>query len=160
MFGMAKFDAEMIWCQFLNTTAKFGTTFPDGGTRTSIDREWWLLFPTGLWLVAVISQRLVDGCLDGCSVSWSVGHNGDVHAKRAKNESQKNGFGPQIPWHNLAHFCCAKFCHAKSRLFLIFPAPVSLPHAPYTTMPSRYPMPHSPELHLTTQHPNPNPNQD
>ena len=19
----------------------------------------------------------------------------------------------QIPWHNLAHFCCAKFCHFK-----------------------------------------------
>ena len=31
--------------------------------------------------------------------------------------------GLQIPWLNLAHFCCAEFCHPKSRLFLIFPSP-------------------------------------
>ena len=23
----------------------------------------------------------------------------------------------KIPWHNLAHFCCAKCCHSKFRLF-------------------------------------------
>ena len=26
----------------------------------------------------------------------------------------------QITWHNLVHFCCAKICHSKLRLFLIF----------------------------------------
>ena len=27
--------------------------------------------------------------------------------------------GLQIPWHNVAHFRCAKLCHSKCRLFLI-----------------------------------------
>ena len=35
-FGMAKFGAVQIWHEFLNTTAKFGTKFPDCGIRTSI----------------------------------------------------------------------------------------------------------------------------
>ena len=36
-----------------------------------------------------------------------------------------NGFGPSnnIPWHDWARFCCAKPCHSKSRLFLVFPSP-------------------------------------
>ena len=52
--GSAKFGVEKIWHQFLNTTEKLGANLPDCGTR-SIDCEWWLLFPMGLWLVAVIS---------------------------------------------------------------------------------------------------------
>ena len=32
--------------------------FADCGTRTSIDSEWWLFFPMGLWLVAAISYSL------------------------------------------------------------------------------------------------------
>ena len=54
-------------------------------------------------------------------ISWSVGHSGGVHAKTGKTETWKNGFGPQIPRHNLPHFCCAKLCHTKCYLFLIFP---------------------------------------
>ena len=64
MFGIAKFGAQKIWHQILlNTTAKFGTKFPDRGTRTSIRRECWLLFPLGLWLVAVKSSFLASRCL-------------------------------------------------------------------------------------------------
>ena len=33
---MANFGAAKIWHKFLNTMAKFGTTFPDHGIRTSI----------------------------------------------------------------------------------------------------------------------------
>ena len=86
--GIAKFGAEKIWHQFSDTTAKFCTKLADCGTTTSIDREWWLLFPTGLWLLAVIPWRPLDGCLDGCPYFLEVvGHNGDVHGKRAKNDS-------------------------------------------------------------------------
>ena len=59
-FGMAKIGAEKIWRQFLNTTGKFGTTFPDCGTRTILHRGgvggcccflmasgWSVLFPRG-----------------------------------------------------------------------------------------------------------------
>ena len=54
-FGMAKCDVEKIWREFENAAAKCGTKPADGGTRTMVDREWWLPFPAGLWLVAVIS---------------------------------------------------------------------------------------------------------
>ena len=33
---------------------KFWYKFQDCGTRTSIGREWWLLFPVGIWFVALI----------------------------------------------------------------------------------------------------------
>ena len=52
-FGMAKSGREKIWHQLENTTAKFGTKLPACGTRTSVDREWWLLFPIGLALVVI-----------------------------------------------------------------------------------------------------------
>ena len=77
-----------LWCgensaPILKYYRKIWYKSPDCSTKTSIDRVWWLVFPLGLWLVAVISRRLLDGCLDG----WSVGHNGDAHTKRAKNET-------------------------------------------------------------------------
>ena len=52
--GMAKLGAEKICHQFSTTTGKFGTNFPDCGIPR-MDVDWWLLFPTGLWLVAVMS---------------------------------------------------------------------------------------------------------
>ena len=60
-------------------------------------------------------------------ISWSVGHNGGVHAKSAKNDTEKNGFGPQIPGHNLAHFCRAKCCHAKMCLLPMLAATNQIP---------------------------------
>ena len=55
------------------------------------DREWWVLFPTGLWWVAVICWRPLDGC---SYFPGAVGHNGTVHAKRANSDTLKWGFGP------------------------------------------------------------------
>ena len=81
---------EVIWCR-----ENFGAKSPDCGTRTSIDREWWLLFPVGLWLIAAISWRLLDGCFGGGSYYLvAVAHNGNVRTKSAKNDTEKNGFGP------------------------------------------------------------------
>ena len=93
-FGMAKLGAEKIWHQVLNTTETFGTKFPDRGT-TSIDRErcyflwafgWLLLFLGGFWMVVV-----------------------SLHAKSAKNDTEKIAMGLKIPWHNLAHFVVPNF---------------------------------------------------
>ena len=56
---MAKFGAENICHQFLNTAATFGTKSPDCGTRTGTDREWRLLFPVGLWLVAAAKSSFL-----------------------------------------------------------------------------------------------------
>ena len=53
---------------------------PDCGTRASVDRERWLLLPTGLWLVAVVSWRPLNGCLGG-----AAGRNATAHAERANN---------------------------------------------------------------------------
>ena len=75
--GMAKFGAEKNLAPILKYRAKVWHKFPDCGGRTRIDREWWLLFPVGLWLVAVISWRLLDGCLAGCCYFLEAsGHNG------------------------------------------------------------------------------------
>ena len=45
-----------IWCRekmaILKYHCKIWWKFPDCGARTGIDRERWLLFPTGLWVVA------------------------------------------------------------------------------------------------------------
>ena len=39
--------------------------------------------------------QLLDSGLDGCSCFLeAVGHDGNVHAKSTKNDTQKNGFGP------------------------------------------------------------------
>ena len=36
-----------------------------------------------------------SGYLDGCSyLLEAVGHSGNVHAKRAKSDTEKNGLGP------------------------------------------------------------------
>ena len=59
---MAKFGVEIFLAPILRYHWKIWYKFPDCGTRTSIDCEWWLLFPTGLWLVAVICWGLLDGC--------------------------------------------------------------------------------------------------
>ena len=72
--------------------------FPDCGTRTWIDRGWWLSFPMGLRLVAVNCSRFVGGRLDGCSYfREAVGHNENANAKRANNDIQKAS-DLQIPW--------------------------------------------------------------
>ena len=66
----------------------FGTKFPDCATRTNYDHEWWLSFPLGLSLLAVISWWPLGGCWDGCPhFLEAVGHNGNVHASRAKNDT-------------------------------------------------------------------------
>ena len=82
--GGAKFCAENIWHQFMNTTENFGTK------------------PPRLWhknkhrprMVVVITCGLVVAC---CYF---------LEATELK-----------IPWHYLAPFCCAKFCHSKLCLF-------------------------------------------
>ena len=102
---------------------------PDRGTTRSTDRERWLLFRTGLWVVAAVSWRRPDGCLDGgssfleASGCFVVGHKGNVHAKSAKNDTQKPASDLQIPRHNLAHFCCAQCWASTVLLFLLLPLP-------------------------------------
>ena len=56
-FGGVTLGAEKIWLQFLNTTESFGTTTGLWHNKRRLGR--WLLFPTGLWLVAAILSRLV-----------------------------------------------------------------------------------------------------
>ena len=46
--------------QVLKYQCKIWYKYPKFGTRTSIDCECWFLFPMGLWLVALISWRLLD----------------------------------------------------------------------------------------------------
>ena len=50
-----------IWCKF-----------PDCGTKTSVDREWWWVFPTGLWLVAVIPYSFWMAAWMVAPVSWRL----------------------------------------------------------------------------------------
>ena len=119
--GAAKFAAENIWYQLSNIKV------PDGGTGTSIDGEWWLLFPfwhlvgccyfveaSGrlLWMFGLISRRLSGTML--------------VRMPRERRMTRrKEASDLQIPRHNLAHCCCAKFCHSNFWLFLISPSPSS-----------------------------------
>ena len=42
-----------------------------------------------------------------------VGHNANVHTKSAKNNTRKMASAFQILKRNLAHCCCAKFCHSN-----------------------------------------------
>ena len=86
---------------FLNTTAKFGTNFPDCGTSSSRDRAWWLSCPVGVWLAAVVAWRRLEGRLEGLLFfpggirRLVVGHNGNAHAKSAAGDTpRKIGFGP------------------------------------------------------------------
>ena len=41
----------------------------------------------------------------------------------------------QIPWHDLARFCCAKFCRSEFGLFLMLPPPVSAGEKPKKQLP-------------------------
>ena len=60
----------------------------------------------GLWLVAVVSWRLLDGCWDGCSyLPEAVGLNGNVMPRALKLTPGKMASDLQIPWHNCC--CCA-----------------------------------------------------
>ena len=80
-----------------------------GKLRTSIPPH-----PAG-WLLGWL--RLIPG---GCWAQW----------KCACQESSKRHLEKWLqtfkipPRHKLVHFCCAKFCHCKFCLFLIFPSPV------------------------------------
>ena len=100
---------------------------PDCGTRTRIDRERWWSLPMDLWLVAVISCGLLDGCLGGSSYfPEAVGLLGTLEPFRPRALTmtpRQMASDLQIPRHNLAHFCCAAFCHSRFRLFLSFPSP-------------------------------------
>ena len=89
-FGMAKFGVEKIWYQSLNTTAKFGTN-SQMVAEEQADGEWWLPLPLDLWLVALISWRLL-GTLEMCM------------PRALKMTPRKMASDLQIPWHNLAHF--------------------------------------------------------
>ena len=61
--GTFKIWNGQIWCgenlaPILKSHGKIWYKFPDCSTRTSMDREWGLLFPMGLWLVAAISYSI------------------------------------------------------------------------------------------------------
>ena len=69
-----------------------------------------LLFLGGLWMMALISWRLL-GTIEMCM-------------PRVLNKTPRKMASDLQMWrHNLAHFCCAKICHSKYRLFLISPSP-------------------------------------
>ena len=54
--------------------------FPECGARTSVDPNWWLLFPMGPCLVALTSWRLMGACLDGrCYFMEGASRNGNVN---------------------------------------------------------------------------------
>ena len=118
---MAKFGAAQFWLQFLNTTAKFGANAHivgqehpwsvNGGCYFRWAFGWLLLILQGLWVVAIISWRLL-GTMEMCM------------PRERKMTPGKEAPELKIPRHNLAHFCCAKICLSKFRVFLIFPSPV------------------------------------
>ena len=62
------------------------------------------------WMVALISCRLW-GTMEMCV------------PRELKATSRKTATDLRIPWHNLAHFYGAEFCHSKFRLLLISPSP-------------------------------------
>ena len=53
--GIWNGEIRCNWAPILKCHRKIWYKFPDCGTSTSVDREWWLLFPMGFWLVAVTS---------------------------------------------------------------------------------------------------------
>ena len=121
---MAKVGAEKIWHQFekpLQNLVQNSQTVAQEQAQTAAGGCYFLwafgrllLFLGGFWMVAwmvaLISWRLL-GTMAMC-------------VRRAlKMTPRKMASDLQIPWHNLAHFCCAKFCRSKFRLFLIFPSP-------------------------------------
>ena len=95
---------------------------PDCGTGTRIDREWRLLLPMGLWLVAVV-------CLDGCSCFLEASGRlllgpMEMRMPRALEMTPgKMASALQMPRHNLAHFRRAKLCHSKFSPVPNFPLP-------------------------------------
>ena len=54
-----------------------------------------MLFPAGLWLVAVVSWRLLS--FPGGLWTLVVGHNGRAHAKSAKHDTFTSGLGLSNP---------------------------------------------------------------
>ena len=46
------------------------------------------------------------GCFLGAFWRAAVRHNGSARAKSTKTDPRKLASDRQIPWHNLAHFCC------------------------------------------------------
>ena len=71
-----------------------------------MDREWEPLLPLGPWLVAVISWRC--RCRAHCA---------GLCQERQKCHLEKTAPDLKTPRHNVAHFCCAKFCHSRFRPF-------------------------------------------
>ena len=125
---MANFGAEKPpnWhklAQILKYHCKIWYKFPDCGT-TSIDREWWLLFPVCLWLVAVISFSFWMVAWMAAVISWGLLGTMEICIPRVLEMAPREMASDlQIPRHDLAHFRCAKFCHSKLRLLLIFSFP-------------------------------------
>ena len=111
IFGIAKFGAEKIWHQFLNTIAKFGATFADGAHKNKCTLQLLAsgclrLFPTGL----------PNGpCGVGCA-----GTRGMCIPKMLKKTPRKMALAHQGPRRTAVHLCCAKF-----RLCLAPPPPPS-----------------------------------
>ena len=114
---MENFGAEAIWHQFENTTTKFGTNSHVAAQEQSIETVnggcsflrafgWWLLFLE------------------------AVGHNGNVHPKRTKNDTWKNGFGPSNAMAQVGTLLLCQFCRSKFRLLLLSPSPGILPPLP------------------------------
>ena len=72
---------------------------------------WLLLLLGGFWMAAWMVPL----------ISWGAG---EMRMPRElKHKARKMSSDLQILCHNLAHFCCAKFC-----LFLIAPSPVLRSH--------------------------------
>ena len=113
-FGMVEVGAEKFGTNS-PTPRQIWYKSPDHGTRTSTDREWWWVFATGLWMVAVISDSfwmvawmpaLITRRLLGTMEMWMP--------RALKATPRKMPSDPQIPRHNGAHFCCPKLCHSQA----------------------------------------------
>ena len=122
-FGMAKFDVEKIWYQFVHTTGKFVTKFQDCGT-TSINREWLLLFPVGLWFPAThllfspltLRQRIFFH-RPICTVP---AYHFFLKFFKLHSSFRLGGIGAKLEWQKLAQQKCAKLCRAILRSVAIF----------------------------------------
>ena len=76
----------------------------------------------GLWLVAVVSHTFWLVAL----ISWRLLGTMELCMPRVLKRTPRK-MALEIRWHDLAHFCCAKFGHSKFRLFLISPSPALAP---------------------------------
>ena len=120
---MAKIGAEKIWHQVFHITEKNLVQNPQivaqqaqsvsGGSYFPWAFGWLLLFPGGL-----VSFVEASGWLQSLPLQSTLrGHKGNVHPKSSNNDTRKMATSLKIPWHNLAHFCCAKFCRSEVRIF-------------------------------------------